>query len=251
MPIKKNIKNVKEIKNMATKKLADYAIDNGTQVGVRGVVTFSHVTKKLEGKALEAANKNTKYPSTEGYYTMSVEIVENPVAKALRVLDVNDKSQVELANYCYDHIYESKKAENAGKKFFRANSKAPNPPRVFKYDKEGKLVELILDGKELAAGTKVQLIMNYFTTKFNPGVGLNAIIVEDDDIKFFEPSVPTIKGFEMSSAAPIRVGADTTDVQPETVDSDQPAEEFVPIAETTDKPDEDTSFAATLAKFMG
>lgn len=244
---------------MANKKLSEYNINNGTQVGVKGVVTYSHIATKLEGKALELANQNTKYPSAEGYYTMSIEVTEEPAMKALHVIDANDTSQVQLAEYCYAHIYASKKAENAGKKFFRANSKAPTPPRVFKKDAEGKLQEIRLNGNELAAGTHVELIMNYFTTKFNPGVGLNAVIIEDAEIKLFTPSAPTIKGYEMSSQPPIEMDrAQTapaapaaTDVGTDAVGDDDATEEaFTPIADTSGKPDEDASFAESLAKFM-
>jgi len=241
------------------KKLNEYTINNGTQVGVRGVVTYSHIATKLEGKALELANQNTKFPSAEGYYTMSIEVVENPAMKALHVTDAKDASQVELAKYCYEHIYASKKAENSGKMFFRANSKAPTAPRVFKKDAEGKLQEIKLNGNELAAGTHVELIMNYFTTKLNPGVGLNAVIIEDAEIKLFTPSAPAIKGYEMSSAPAIEMdraqaapaAPAASDVGANAVGEDEvPEETFTPIADTTGKPDEDASFAESLAKFM-
>lgn len=242
------------------KKLNEYQINNGTQVGIKGVVSYSHIATKLEGKALELANQNTKFPSAEGYFTMSIEVTADPAMKALHITDVQDNSQVELAKYCYDHIYASKKAENTGKKFFRANSKAPTPPRVFKKDVEGKLQEIKLNGNELAAGTNVELIMNYFTTKFNPGVGLNAVIIEDAEIKLFTPSAPAIKGYEMSSAPAIEMdraqaapaAPSATDVATNAVGDEDPVQEeaFTPIADTTDKPDEDASFAASLAKFM-
>lgn len=241
------------------KRLNEYQINNGTQVGVKGVVTYSHISTKLEGKALELANQSTKFPSAEGYYTMSIEVVADNAMQALHVTDAQDPSQVELAKYCYDHIYASKKAENAGKKFFRANSKAPTAPRVFKYDAEGKLQEIKLNGNELAAGTKVEIIMNYYTTKFNPGVGINAIIVEDAEVKLFTPSAPAIKGFEMSSAPAIEMdraqapaqAPSASDVGSAAVgDEDAANEEFVPIAGVADKPDESADFAASLAKFM-
>lgn len=241
------------------KKLTEYKITNGTQVGVRGDVTYSHINTPLSGKALELANANTKFPSAEGYYTMSIEVTAEPAMKALHVTDANDASQVELAKYCYEHIYESKKPENAGRKFFRANSKAPTPPRVFRKNADGKLQEIKLNGNELAAGTHVELIMNYFTTKLNPGVGLNAVIVEDAEIKLFTPSAPAIKGYEMSDEPAIEMdraqaapaAPSGNDVSTNAVgDDDIPEETFTPIADTTGKPDEDASFAESLAKFM-
>lgn len=250
---------------MAQKKLADYQINNGTQVGIRGKVTYSHISSKLSGKALELANQNSKFPSTEGYYTISVEVEGKNASEVFVNLNTKDPSEMELAKYVFSHIFESKKEENAGKKFFRANSKAPNPPRVFTPGPDGKLIPVDLNGNELASGCEVTLIMNYFTTKYNPGVGLNAVIVKD--IQLFTPSAPRIKGYDVADpsqtikcepaqgstqAAPAADNVPADGVGGEETDVDAAfADAFTPIAEVNKPADgDDDSFNAALDKFF-
>ena len=167
-----------------------------TKVLVKGIVEFSHIATKIAGEELERANQFTKFPSKDPYFKMSIQIVEPNYQDAF-VFDKADESETYLAAYLGSRVYESKKEENAGKKYFSAISKG-NEIRVYKKDSEGKLHKVELNGNELAPGSAVELELNFFETKFGAGVGLNAVVIADAEIKVFE-GANGVKGYETAS----------------------------------------------------
>ena len=166
-----------------------------TRVLVKGAVDFSRIGAKISGEELEKANAFTRFPSKDPYYKMTVVITEPQVEDAI-LYDKNDESETYLAAYLASRIYESKKEENRGKKYFSAISKG-SEIRVYKKDAAGKLHRVELNGNELAQGSRVELELQYFETKFGAGVGLNAVVICDDEIRVFEGAFG-VKGYELA-----------------------------------------------------
>jgi hypothetical protein len=179
-------------------KLADVSknIKNRTKVFVHGVVNFSHIASKISGEELDKANQYTQYPSKDPYYKLTVEVkgdanLPQPYMDAIE-FNSKDISEATLAAYLYSRFYDSKKEEMAGKMFFSAQSKG-NEVRVYQEDAEGQLHKVNLNGNELGE-CNVKLEMNYFESKFGPGVGLNSVIVTGP-LKVFEGR-NAVKGYE-------------------------------------------------------
>lgn len=164
-----------------------------TRVLVKGKVDYSHIATKIAGKDLERANTYTNYPSKDPYFKMSVQITE-PDAKRAFVFDPANESETALAAYLASRIYQSKKEENRGKKYFSAVSKG-SEVRVYKKDEAGRLHRVDLNGNELAPGAAVEMELQFYENKFGGGVGLNAVVILDSEIKVFEGNFG-VKGYD-------------------------------------------------------
>ncbi len=164
-----------------------------TRVLVKGQVDFSRIAAKIAGDELDRANQFTKYPSKDPYFKMTI-AVDDPTTAL--IFDKTDESETYLAAYLGSRIYESKKEENKGKKYFSCISKGQEV-RVYKKDAEGKLHKVNLNGNELAPGSNVELELNYFETKFGAGVGLNAVVICDAEIQVFTGNFG-VKGYEVA-----------------------------------------------------
>lgn len=178
-------------------KLSEIAgsIKNKTTIRIKGLVDYSHIATKIAGEELARANSYTKYPSKDPYYKMSIQLVEADVTKAF-VIDDGDDSGKYLAAYLASKVYESKKDENKGKKFLSLTSKG-NEIRVYQKDADNKLHKVSLNGNELAQGSSIEIEVIYFETKMGSGVGINAVIICDKDIKVFEGNMG-VKGYELA-----------------------------------------------------
>ena len=224
-----------------------------TKILVRGQVTFSRISNKIDGDELERANKFTKFPSKDPYFKMTIEIMDADPKDAV-IFDRADSSETYLAAYVGSRFYASKKEEQKGKTYFTCQSKG-SEIRVYKKDDEGKLHKVELNGNELATGVNVELELNYLETKFGAGTGLNAVVICDKDIKIYEGGAG-VKGYEIADdtislpARPNRVAADVataTGVTEETPVSDVAAEVEEPIGRST--AGDNSTFEALLSQF--
>lgn len=224
-----------------------------TKILVRGQVTFSRISNKIDGDELERANKFTKFPSKDPYFKMTIEIMDADPKDAV-IFDRADSSETYLAAYVGSRFYASKKEEQKGKTYFTCQSKG-SEIRVYKKDDEGKLHKVELNGNELATGVNVELELNYFETKFGAGTGLNAVVICDKEIKIYEGGAG-VKGYEIADdtislpARPNRVAADVATaagVTEETPVSDVAAEVEEPIGRST--AGDNSTFEALLSQF--
>lgn len=224
-----------------------------TKILVRGQVTFSRISNKIDGPELERANTFTKFPSKDPYFKMTIEIMD-PDPKDAVIFDRADSSETYLAAYVGSRFYASKKEEQKGKTYFTCQSKG-SEIRVYKKDDEGKLHRVELNGNELATGVNVELELNYFETKFGAGTGLNAVVICDKEIKIYEGGAG-VKGYEIADdtislpARPNRVAADVATaagVTEETPVSDVAAEVEEPIGRST--AGDNSTFEALLNQF--
>lgn len=227
-----------------------------TKVLLCGQVDFSRIASKIAGEELERANQYTKFPSKDPYFKMTVQVVEPDITKAIK-FDASDESELTLAAYLGSRVYESKKEENRGKKFFSCTSKGQEI-RVYQKDAQGKLHKVDLNGNELAPGVNVELELNFFETKFGAGVGLNAVVICDPEIKVYEGNFG-VKGYEVAEdtiSLPARSVRVTDDVA-----AANGVEAETPVGETASAPEADpdpvgstsapanSTFDALLAQF--
>lgn len=224
-----------------------------TKILVRGQVTFSRISNKIDGDELERANRFTKFPSKDPYFKMTIEIMDADPKDAV-IFDRADSSETYLAAYVGSRFYASKKEEQKGKTYFTCQSKG-SEIRVYKKDDDGKLHKVELNGNELASGVNVELELNYFETKFGAGTGLNAVVICDKEIKIYEGGAG-VKGYEIADdtislpAHPNRVAADVATaagVTEETPVSDVAAEVEEPIGRST--AGDNSTFEALLNQF--
>lgn len=245
-------------KGETTMKLSEISskIKPRTKVLVKGQVDFSRIATKIAGEELERANQYTKFPSKDPYFKMTIQVVEPDITKAI-LFDAADESETTLAAYLGSRIYESKKEENRGKKFFSCTSKGQEI-RVYKKDAQGKLHKVNLNGNELAPGQNIELELNFFETKFGSGVGLNAVVICDDEIKVYEGNYG-VKGYEVaedSISLPARPTRNVDDVAAANgVEAETPVSDAPPAAEEENEPVGSSSapgnsaFDALLAQF--
>lgn len=170
-------------------------IKGRTRILVKGQVNFSRIANKIAGDELERANKFTKFPSKDPYYKLTIEIVEPNVQDAL-VFDKADQSETYLAAYIGSRFYASKKEEYKGRTFFTALSRG-SEVRIYQKDAQGKLHKVDLNGNELATGVNVEVELNFFEGKFGAGVGMNAVVICDQEIKLYEGNFG-VKGYEVA-----------------------------------------------------
>lgn len=224
-----------------------------TKILVRGQVTFSRISNKIDGDELERANRFTKFPSKDPYFKMTIEIMDADPKDAV-IFDRADSSETYLAAYVGSRFYASKKEEQKGKTYFTCQSKG-SEIRVYKKDDDGKLHKVELNGNELASGVNVELELNYFETKFGAGTGLDAVVICDKEIKIYEGGAG-VKGYEIADdtislpARPNRVAADVATaagVTEETPVSDVAAEVEEPIGRST--AGDNSTFEALLNQF--
>lgn len=224
-----------------------------TKILIRGQVTFSRISNKIDGDELERANRFTKFPSKDPYFKMTIEIMDADPKDAV-IFDRADSSETYLAAYVGSRFYASKKEEQKGKTYFTCQSKG-SEIRVYKKDDDGKLHKVELNGNELASGVNVELELNYFETKFGAGTGLNAVVICDKEIKIYEGGAG-VKGYEIADdtislpARPNRVAADVATaagVTEETPVSDVAAEVEEPIGRST--AGDNSTFEALLNQF--
>lgn len=228
-------------------------IKGRTTVRVKGKVDYSHIATKIDGEELERANSYTQFPSRSPYYKLAIEILDQNLINNF-VYDKNDESQTYFTSYLASRIYESKKEENKGKKFLSLINKG-NEMRVYKKDSAGKLHKVELNGNELAQGSEVEVEVIFFESKMGAGVGMNAVIICDDEIKTYQGNVG-VTGYEMAedtiSLAP-KAGSNAADVTSasavadETAVGDAPEVDADPVGSSS-APSND-SFDALLAQF--
>lgn len=211
-------------------KLAEISanIKPRTKILVKGQVNFSRIANKIAGEELERANKYTKFPSKDPYYKLTVEIVEATPTDAL-IFDKADQSETYLAAYVGSRFYASNKEENRGKTFFTALSKGTEI-RVYKKDEQGKLHRVNLNGNELGTGVNVELELNFFETAYGAGVGLNAVVICDKEIRVYEGGYG-VKGYEVADDT-ISLPARAAQAKPDVASADGVKDE-TPVADST------------------
>lgn len=158
----------------------ELGVQTGDQIIIKGVVTFSEVASRVEGKRLEEKvkrdeSRGAKYPTKVPHYAITLEDVE--------VVDAYKGTP--LAVFHGQDIYQNK----AGKVALSLVTKSPFKPNVYHVQDDGKSVQIELES-ELGKGQHVELLIKAYGSKdfSNMGSSFNAIKLPTGDIKYYSSS---------------------------------------------------------------
>lgn len=163
-------------------KIPAERLKEGTTVLVRGRVTFSRLTRHIEGAELarrvaEAKAAGALYPTSRPHTTISL---VDP-----QVIQLGDQPTLE-EQFAAQKIYTLKKGENAGRRGFSIDSTSTNLPLVFAPNAEGKHEQLVLEN-DLASGMDVTLVINVFKPQDyeKRGLGLNQVVL-NEPVRYYQ-----------------------------------------------------------------
>lgn len=165
----------------------------GDVIYVKGIVDFSHITRKYEPGTEEFEQafirrkmSNPKARKPEKGYT-SITILNPSISTKDKnafkyegdeiVADIEKMTPLEA--YMYESMFKSK---NGGWRL--SNENKGNLPQVGEIDKKTKEIKLVTPKGELAKGLKVVLVFNVYKAGDNKGVGLQAVLA-DEPLKYF------------------------------------------------------------------
>lgn len=165
----------------------------GDVIYVKGIVDFSHITRKYEPGTDEFEQayirrkiSNPKARKPEKGYT-SITILNPTITTKNKdafkyegdeiVADIDKMTPLEA--YMYESMFKSK---NGGWRLNNENK--GNLPQVGEIDKKTKQITLVTPKGELAKGLKVVLVFNVFKAGENKGVGLQAVLA-DEPLRYF------------------------------------------------------------------
>ena len=167
---------------MAQKTVNTNNLTPGAIILIRGQVTYSHITKKIEGDELarqvDRARRDGRIPPdpNKPYTQLSIDHVTVPV---------KDKDHPTLEEtYALEHIYQIVRRETGETVWcYQGMNKGRDLPKVLVRNAQGGYDEIQPEG-ELANGLNVTLVMRVFTTNLNNGISMDAIMV-DEPIRYF------------------------------------------------------------------
>lgn len=159
----------------------------GETVYVRGKTAFTRIASLIEGAELERRNSrsNSLYKNQKPYVNMSI---TEPVIEP-----------ADPANYTFNEKFHNERiyVNNNGVPSFQRDFTTKILPMVFldqgeKDDNGNTVLQQInpLEG-ELAQGQDVTLVLNHYATTTGTGIGLQAVIVHEPEIRY---SVSGISG---------------------------------------------------------
>lgn len=156
--------------------------NNQLEVGktylVRGKIGFSHVSKPTTDEERMAANKRRMHPIDKNYTSISIYD-----AQVICRDPQNPSIEERYASECF---YKSSSPAYPGNNFTAMN-KSRNLPKVGVASGTNQYDEITLDGKELATGLDVILVMRVFKGQGNNGVSLDTVLV-NEPVRFFQGS---------------------------------------------------------------
>lgn len=173
---------------MANRTVSLNQVEPGTTFMVRGNLTFSRITSRIEGEELtrriDSARRNGIIPIDKPHTTASINHARvvytnvdqngNPVSKTL------------IEQYAEESLYQSSKNPQQGL-HYNAYNKGTNLPNVGVLAEDGKTVNGVIPEHELANGLDVTLVMRVFKpkTQMNHGVCLEGVIV-NEPIRYYD-----------------------------------------------------------------
>ena len=164
-------------------KISNTQLIPNKSVIVRGKITFSHVTRKIEGEELIRRNQGTNYPENRPY-------TEIAIGNATVIPESGDANNLSInEQYIVQKCYMSKSHPERGW-CFSAKNKGNNLPNICQGEGEdtisGKAVaRQITPSGELANDLDVTLVLRVFQGKPNPGISLDTVIV-NEPIRYYD-----------------------------------------------------------------
>jgi hypothetical protein len=210
--------------------------NNQLEVGatylVRGKIGFSHVAKPTTDEERTQANKRRMHPIDKNYTSISI--------FGAQVICRDPKNPSTEEKYAAECFYKSSSPAYPGNNFTAMN-KSKNLPRigVVNTATPNQYDEISLNGKELAVGLDVTLIMRVFKGQGNNGVSLDTVLV-NEPVRFFDGGSHGLNeqlsayGITFNALNPASVAPETTPASPEANPAATAAP--VPAPETTPAP---------------
>lgn len=168
----------------------------GTSVAVVGTTTYSRLASLIDGAELDRrikqqSDRGSLYPVDVPHTTIDLLDPEIKPADPSGQLNINEQ-------FVQSKFYDRKNGQNAGHKGYNIDDKSKSLPTVFAPSTQnpGTYEQLVLEN-DLAAGLKVMVIIDVFTSKdrngrerAKKGLGMNQVVVLEEP-KFYVPGVNT------------------------------------------------------------
>ena len=185
----------------------------GATYVVRGKIGFSHVAKPTTDEERALANKRRTHPVDKNYTSISI-FDAQVVCKDPASPSIEEK-------YAAECFYKSSSPAYPGNNFSAMN-KSRNLPKIGVLSAPNKYDEIFLDGRELATGLDVLLVMRVFKGQGNNGVSLDTVLV-NEPVRFFQGGNGINE--QLSSYCIVFTAA-----SPSAVPAEQPAVAQAPVA---------------------
>lgn len=230
---------------MPKKTIRNNQLTPGKYYYVRGNVVFSRVGRPTRDDERKKRNETSKYPINNNYTYITI------CNATVICNDVKNPSVEEI--YAKESLYGSSNPKITGKCFTGINKSTKLPGIRVLNEQTGEYDEYNLNGKELASGLDVIVVMRVFSGQGNNGVSLDQVIVTEP-VKFYQPKNAAAEAVKrdlnivFSAAEPINADDSPADeVEDEAADSGSPEvtdDPFVSIPKDDDDDDDDSSFAS-------
>ena len=176
---------------------------------VSGLVDFSRIASHIEGEELARDNerrvKNNMRPDNKPHTRMTISnaavVCANPAAPTLSEQAIKER------------LYVSK-AHPEKQMCFTAKNKTSSLPAVYsRANTTIRDLHTVLPEGEIANGTHVTLILRIFGTQMNNGISLDAVIVDEEPVRFANAlnaasaSALSNRGFNIIPASPEELNA--------------------------------------------
>lgn len=167
--------------NMANYNISANQLREGQVVLVKGKLTFSRLTRLVEGEALARVDaqrvSNGMQPIGRPHTSISLAHAE--------VLFQNPAEPTKEEQFVEERRYTSKKHPEYGE-CYSLDNKSDRLPIVSKLNAEGKAEQVELAG-ELAADVEVIVVLRVYKPRNynNRGLSLDQVIIQDTEVKYF------------------------------------------------------------------
>lgn len=211
-------------------------IQTPTYFFVKGKLSYSRLTKKIEGEELQ---KDQQRRLSRGFNPIDKPYTTATIHDAA-ILQTNPAQKTNAEIYGEESFYHSK--TNSGYSF-TANNKGNNLPWIGTSMDNGKTVDQIIPESELANDLDVILVMRVFSTKLNNGVSLDGVIVLGP-VKYFTNTTSSLAdyGITFNPAPQSDTNVETVGPAPVQVPVQQPIQSETPFGQPQQTPTQQTPF---------
>lgn len=169
---------------MSDKSQALNAIPDRTVFMVRGKLTYSRLTRKIDGEELKESIRREQQMGTKFPTTVPHTIAQICDAQIVPNNSLDPDTTAKVNTYLNYALYQSRSAGSTGYTLRVVNT--GNIPWVCARQPDGTLKQVALE-QELANGQIVTLVLNVYASKTytNKGLGITGIIVESPTVAYY------------------------------------------------------------------
>ena len=153
----------------------------GDSAEVRGKISWSRLAKHYSAEEAQKRTSASRFPITVPFTEVTISDVQIIGKDGKPVTNLSKATDIEkfLASKFYD--------AKAGRSYNHRDKSPQLPVVIHNTEADGKVVgKQILLEEELSAGSDVSLLVSVFDSKKgNYGLGLDAVIVHDDQVRYY------------------------------------------------------------------